>query len=218
MSKRSRILLISGSVIMLCVSLIVGMTYALFTASVPVTNHLKAGSLDISLQRNNLEYAVLNDDGYLEVFEVSDVSDFTDESADNVFGVDAEGVKLVPGSYFDAEMEIINKGTVAFTYSIGIKLSGEANEFAEQLKVIVTHTDGSKTEKMLSELADGLTISAGEMSKNDASQKFGVRIEFINDSSVNNSAMDQTAVFDLVVEAQQATKKLIQHSAIYAFS
>ena len=46
--RRKRALLISCSVILLCVSIIVGMTYALFTDSVSVNTHLQAGNLDIA--------------------------------------------------------------------------------------------------------------------------------------------------------------------------
>ena len=49
--KRNRILLVSCAVILLCVSIIAGMTYALFSEAVTVKNHLQAADLDISLNR-----------------------------------------------------------------------------------------------------------------------------------------------------------------------
>ena len=106
--KKKRVLLVSCSVILLCMSIIVGMTYALFTDSVSVKNHLKAGNLDITLTRTNLEYSVLNEDGELAVTEVTDDYNFTDSTNENVFGIDAKDIRIVPGSYFDADMEIAN--------------------------------------------------------------------------------------------------------------
>ena len=59
MNKR-RLLLVSCSIILLCMLSIVGMTFALFTSSVGVRNHLVAGSLDVTLHRTDLAYTVLD--------------------------------------------------------------------------------------------------------------------------------------------------------------
>ena len=215
--KKKRVLLVSCSVILLCMSIIVGMTYALFTDSVSVNNHLKAGNLDITLTRTNLEYSVLNEDGELAVTEVTDDYNFTASTNENVFGIDAKDIRIVPGSYFDADMEIANNGNVAFTYSVGISLIGNSNALAEQLQVTVTHPDGTITTKKLSELAGGLSISTGKMKVTDATQSFSVKIDFIDDVVANANlangetpmdndlAQTQSAVFDLVVTAVQAT-------------
>lgn len=215
--KKKRVLLVSCSVILLCMSIIVGMTYALFTDSVSVKNHLKAGNLDITLTRTNLEYSVLNEDGELAVTEVTDDYNFTASTNENVFGIDAKDIRIVPGSYFDADMEIANNGNVAFTYSVGISLIGNSNALAEQLQVTVTHPDGTTTTKKLSELAGGLSIATGKMKVTDATQSFSVKVDFINDVVANadlangetpmdnDLAQTQSAVFDLVVTAVQAT-------------
>lgn len=202
--KKKRVLLVSCSVILVCMSIIVGMTYALFTDNVVVENHLKAGNLDVTLKRTSLEYAVLDDDGLLKVTTVNDELDFTERTEDNVFGIDSTDVRIVPGSYFEATLEVGNNGSTAFDYNVEIKLEGESNSLAEQLKVIVTHNDGSTTEKMLSEIADGLSISAGSMKSSDNAQSFKVKVEFI-DVAYNNDAQDLSCVFDLVVSATQAT-------------
>lgn len=215
--KKKRVLLVSCSIILLCMSIIIGMTYALFTDSVSVKNHLKAGNLDITLTRTNLKYSVLNEDGELAVTEVTDDYNFTASTNENIFGIDATDIRIVPGSYFDADMEIANNGNVAFTYSVGIQLIGNSNALAEQLQVTVTHPDGTTTTKKLSELADGLSIATGKMKVTDASQSFSVKVEFIDDVVANANlatgetpmdndlAQTQSAVFDLVVTAVQAT-------------
>lgn len=205
MTKKKRTLLVSFSIIVLCLCAMVGMTYALFTDSVLVKNHLAAGNLDITLTRTNLEYRVLDDNGYLETITVTDDLDFTSSTKENIFGIDAEGMLITPGSYFDADLKITNDGNVAFTYSVTIKLSSEANKLAEQMIVTITHSDGSLTVKKLSELSSSLTMEAGTMGANDLAKSFSVKILF-DDLSSNNLAKDQTAVFDIVVNAVQATK------------
>ncbi len=200
-------LLVSCSVILLCMCIIVGMSYALFSDSVSVKNHLQAGTLDITLTRTNLVYNVLGDDGFLSETEVTDDINFTDGISENVFGIDSKDIRIVPGSYFDADMEISNNGNVAFSYSVKIKLAEESNSLAEQLRVTVTHPDNTTTTKLLSELTGtGLDIAVGEMTAQDSSQKFSVRVDFVNlNSEINNSAQSETTSFDLIVTAVQKT-------------
>lgn len=217
--KKKRVLLISCSVIMLCICIIAGMSYALFTDSVSVGNHLQAGNLNVTLTRTNLEYSVLDDGGELDVTKVEEDLDLTTSTANNVFGIDSTDIRIVPGSYFDADLEIKNAGNTAFTYSISIKLLGDSTNLAEQLKVIVTRPDGTTTEKMLSELASGLSIDTGKMKVGEDAQSFSVRVEFIDDVDYNkdltdddekmnnNAAQNDSAVFDLIVTAVQATTK-----------
>lgn len=205
MSKKRRTLLVSFSIIVLCLCAMVGMTYALFTDSALVKNHLAAGNLDVTLTRTNLEYRVLDENGYLETTTVEEDIDFTSSTNENVFGIDAKGMVITPGSYFDAELELSNDGNVAFTYSVTIKLSSEANKLAEQLQVTITHADGSTTSKKLSELSSTLTMEAGIMGSKDTSKVFNVKVEFV-DLTSNNLAQNQKVVFDIIVSATQATK------------
>lgn len=216
---KKKILLISSSVIMLCVCIIAGMSYALFSDAVSVSNHLKAGNLKITLARTNLEYSTLNDDGELETHTDTTRLALTNTTTQdtNVFGLDADDLRIVPGSYFEATLEIANAGNTAFDYGVSIKLNGTSNALAEQLKVTVTRPGSTQSEsKMLSELAGGLSISTGSMKAGDSAQSFTVRVEFVDsadydrenpeaDPMNNNAAQDLTALFDLVVAAVQAT-------------
>lgn len=215
--EKERDLIVFCLLILLCMFIIVGLIFSLFADSISVKNHLKAGNLDVTLTRTNLEYSVLNEDGELAVTDVTDDYNFTASTNENVFGIDATDIRIVPGSYFDADMEIANNGNVAFTYSVGISLISDSNSLAEQLQVTVTHPDGTTTTKKLSELAGGLSIATGKMKVTDASQSFSVRVEFIDDAVANADLADgetpmdndlaqtQSAVFDLVVTAVQAT-------------
>lgn len=225
--NKKRILLVACSVITLCVCIIAGMSYALFTDSVSVGNHLQAGNLKVTLARTKLEYSVLNEQGELAVTTNNERLDFTEKNENNVFGIDSTDIRIVPGSYFDAELEISNGGNTAFDYNVGIKLVNESTALAEQLKVTVRDGNGDVIDtKMLSELAGGLTIDAGHMKANADAQTFSVRVEFVDDVVYNNGltpetnaegetlevetmdndeAQSGTAVFDLVVTAVQAT-------------
>lgn len=204
--KKKRVLLISCSVIMLCICIIAGMSYALFTDSVSVGNHLQAGNLNVTLTRTNLKYSVLNDDGELAVTTVEEDLDLTTSNANNVFGIDSSDIRIVPGSYFDADLEIKNAGNTAFNYSVSIKLLGDSTDLAEQLKVTVRDENGDVIDtQMLGDLANGMSIDTGKMKVGDTVQKFSVRVEFIDNTSINNDAQNDSAVFDLVVTAVQAT-------------
>lgn len=204
--NRKRTLLVSGAIILLCMTIIVGVTVALFTDSKTIRNHLQAGDLKATLTRTYLEYNTLDAVGRLEVQKVEGEFDFSNASTNNVFGVDSSNLLLIPGSYFKADMKIANTGNVAFTYNIGIQLIGKSNALAEQLQVTVTHPDGTTTTKMLSELTQGITIDSGELLKGGAAQNFTVEIRFVDKSTENNAAQDQQAEFDLVVTAVQSTK------------
>lgn len=202
--NKKRALLTSCSVILLCICIIVGMSYALFTDTVSVGNHLKAGKLDVTLTRTDLEYSVLNADGELQIYTVSEAYDFTDSTDENVFGITASDKVIVPGSYFKATMQLSNNGNVAFDYRVEIKLFGDASELAEQIKVTVTHPYGTETTAMLSELDEALSVANGKMKATDEAQSFSIKLEF-TDCESNNDAMDKTTAFDIIVTAVQST-------------
>ena len=205
-TRRKRVLLVSCAVILLCVTIIVGSTYALFTETVRSTNHLEAGNLDITLVRTKLETRMLGADGKLVTATNNTATSFTEANQDNLFGI-PNGATVIPGAYFDATMEIANGGNVAFGYSVRIQLNGESTELAEQLTVTVRHPDGTEKSMKLSELGAPYTIDAGEMVKGNTTQTFGVRVAFDKlDDAVNNTAMLKKASFDLIVSATQSTQ------------
>lgn len=224
-TRRKRVLIVSGAVILLCFVIIVGMSMALFTDYKNVTNHLQAGNLSIGLKRTYLEYSVLDDYGKLSVTKNTQPVNFTGSTNKNVFGMDATNVYIVPGSYFLAEMELSNAGNVAFTYNLSIKMLSGVNALADQLQVTITDHNGKSTTKLLSEMVNGLTINAGEMTTKDKAQKFKVKISFIDDVDYNKTlatgqakmdndlAQTQSAIFDLVVTAVQLTPAAATTSA-----
>ena len=211
-TNRRRALVVSATVILLCMTVIVGMTWALFTDTQKVTNHLQAGDLSITLKRTELTKTTLNAQGKL-VTSAPDTTtkNFSNPTDENVFGI-VEGEKIVPGTKYQASMQIENHSDVAFGYWIEIVCTDKTNgaDLAKQLKVTVnTGADASAS------VNDGLTVGSssnyvGELII-DATAEFTVTVEFLdsfvaeNNIDHNDLAQGESLSFDLVVHAVQAT-------------
>lgn len=234
MNKSRRSLLVACSVVLVCLAVIVGGTFALFTDKVQVRHHLKAGKLDITLIRTNLKTTTLdNSTGYLvDKSNPQDVdfSKTTVDDDDNIFDI-TDDLILVPGTSFEAEMMIGNNvGTddvdghasnVAYAYWIEIVFEDPEDKLAlaDQLKVTVNDTTHNKSvSKYLSvdsededeDPDDGLTLGSstdpiGTLAVG-GSASFTVTVVFEDLKSGNNSAMNDEVSFDLVVNAVQVKR------------
>lgn len=211
-TNRKRALLVSASVILLCMTIIVGMTWALFTDTQKVTNHLQAGDLSITLKRTELTKTTLNAQGKL-VTSAADttVVNFSNPTDENVFGT-VTGEKIVPGTKYVAKMQVENHSDVAFGYWIEIVCTDKTNgaDLAKQLKVTVnTGSDASAF------VNDGLTVGSSSNYVGEliigATAEFTVTVEFLdsfvaaNNIDHNDLAQGENLSFDLVVHAVQAT-------------
>ena len=223
-TNRKRVLLVSASVILLCMTIIVGVTWALFTDTEVVENHLQAGDLNITLERTKLEsYSIDTTTGYLVSTTNNDVVNFSNPTGKNVFDLSTES-KIVPCSSYTATMKISNNtatvsgnaqnSDVAYDYWIEIKLDAsgltvkeiEALKLDEQLKITVDSDE--LAEPVSAMLSEGLTIGKstdpiGTLALGD-SDEFTVKMEFV-DGANNNAAKTQKLTFDLVVHAVQRT-------------
>ena len=202
MQKKFKVLFISYIVILFCTVLIVGGTFSLFTDSVKVVNHLQAGSLDVELIRTNLEYTKINELGYLEVVQDNDKFDFTNKVDANIFGISDDNLKIIPGSYFNVTLDLINKGSVAFEYSVKFVLNCKENELIKQLNVEIIDQNGNIKVKRFNEFIEDETILIGEMDNFNNKETFNIKITFL-DLEENNIAKDENLSFDLVVTAVQ---------------
>lgn len=205
--SKVRTLLMSCVMMMLCAAMIVGGTFALWSDSAKVENHLTAGTLKVKLERISLTKTYLdNETGYL-VTTAPDTTivNFTDTNTANanIFGID-DDEKVVPCSEYEATLKLSNNGDVAFSYDVIIKLTSESNALAKQLKVYIDDEDkGTLNEYAM----DGKAIIATQtMAKNDAAKEFTVKVEFINDNNVNNDAQAKEVKFDLLINAVQLTQ------------
>ncbi|MBR2970906.1 MAG: hypothetical protein IKC48_03825 [Clostridia bacterium] len=208
MSTKAKSLLMSSLMVMMCLAAVAVGTYALFSAEVTLTNHLKAGTLDVMLRRTNLVATYLDEDGYLDEKTDGEDVDFTQATNQNVFGFSGTGT-VVPGSKYTADMEIINNGDVAFAYWIEIVFDDTLGlELADQIEITVT-TDQSVSAKLSSGVTLGSETSPiGTLAATDESQAFSVSVEFLDlkDGS-NNDAQGQEVSFDLVVHAVQVVSQ-----------
>lgn len=231
-ANRKRSVLISTAIILLCMSVLVGMTWALFTDTRTVNTHLKAGDMSITLERVALTKTTLNDKGYLvEDFvqkETDAPVDFSEDDTtttddDNVFGI-AEGETIVPGTKYVAKMKLWNNdkiSDVAFGYWLEIRFSegSKQEDLAKQLKVTVTVGDDTTKEFEVTSVENGLVIKPeqGDIDYIEAvalgeAAYFTVTVEFKDlgfdeDTlfSENNAAKNDEVSFDLVVNAVQLT-------------
>ena len=209
MTTKRRSIILSAMTLMLCIALVAGGTYALFTDSVKLTNHLQAGTLDITLVRTNLKTKSLNQTtGFLVETENADDVDFSKANGDNVFDM-TEGTLVVPACWYDAEMQISNNSDVAFGYWIEIVFDGSVPvALAEQLQLSVTTVDGT-TSKKVSESAGLIGSEAESVSilAKTGSELFNIKVEFLDlDHAVNNNAKLQNVTFDILVHAVQITE------------
>lgn len=212
MTKRKRSLLMSVMTLMLCLALVAGGTYALFTDAVRLTTHLQAGELDITLKRISLESKVLADDGFLDTKFSEEVVNFTNPTTRNVFDITDETL-IVPMCYYIATMQIENHSDVAFGYWIEIDLGSRDAEFAKQLEVVVQASNGDKIVQRLSieEKMLGSETKPVAILPIGGSDIFKITVTFVDDrddkSIVNNDAMNQNVYFDVIVHAVQVTDR-----------
>lgn len=217
MKRKVRVLLMACMSMLLCVTLIAAGSYALFTDDVTVKNHLRAGNLNITLKRTKLESNYLSADGYLDNDINNEIVDFTNSTERNIFDItDADESLIVPGSYYEATMQLQNNSDVAFGYWIEIVLTDEnPYELAKQLKVEVTTYNDDGQEVVFSKYVnEGLLVGSetspiGKMAVTSSSQTFKVKMTFVDDGNNkdNNKAMGQDVNFDIIVKAVQLTDR-----------
>jgi hypothetical protein len=216
-TNRKRVLLVSSSVILLCLSVIVGMTWALFSDTVDMNHHLKAGTLNITLERTKLSGVALDPaTGYLvplaDLYDdpkyLEKPKDFSD-TKDNVFELTTD-TRVIPGTNYVAEMEITNNSDVAFVYWVEIQYNQKKSDpnFAQQVEVIVdTDLTSVKGEKRAT-LNNGLFVGSetkpiGTLAKGESAE-FSVKVEFeMLAHAQNDLAQNKDVDFDLVVHAVQ---------------
>lgn len=203
MTKKRRSVLLSAVTFMLCLALVAGGTYALFSDQVTLTTHLKAGELDITLERTNLVTKALdNSTGFLvDIIDEEDV-DFSKPTVRNVFDLE-ETDKIVPGCSYDASMKITNNTDVAFAYWIEIiDRNYEDIVLGDQLVVTIKADGYEKTVKVSEGMIVGNQSEPVAILAKGEYDNFNVVLEFL-DLANNNAAQNQSLNFDIVVHAVQ---------------
>ena len=235
MTVKKRNVFLTVMTLMLCLTLIAGGTYALFTDRTELKTHLVAGTLEVDLVRTKLSATYLDGTtGYLtgpSVLHDEEVS-FKEATTLGILDIPADPTDpnaqpitssvMAPGCSYTVDMEI--RGTadnsVAFGYWIQIDYQGTANAFAKQVMVTITPEGGTPITKVASDLSETLGSEDdlfGPVAKNGVA-KFTLTITFCDDSTfdsdsttanddlTNNDAKTQEFEFDIVVHAVQATE------------
>ena len=173
-------LLMSCTMMLLCVATIVGGTFALWSDSAKVENHLTAGTLKVKFERISLIKTYLDTEtGYLVTTNPdTTVVDFTNTNTaqTNAFGI-ANNEKIVPGSSYQAKFKLTNNGDVAFNYDVIIKLTSGDVDLAKQIKIYLDDIDMGTLDTFA---VDGKAIILAQtMAKNDLAKEFTIKVEFI---------------------------------------
>ncbi len=205
MSRRMRTVLLSMVMVCLCLALLIGGTYALFSDQETVNSYLKAGKLDAVLYRVEYQDCTLGENGMLVTSERNtDRIDLTNASSKDIMLFDIE--KAVPQSWYEACLEVSNAGNVAFDYGVRMlwNVDGQATdaqkELASQIQITISGEDGTELAEFA--LSAGRDVDLGTILVGGAAQEFTVRAEFLNDPD-NNIVQDVALEFALQVYAIQ---------------
>lgn len=204
-----RALLMSGLALLVCISMLVGSTFAWFTDSVASKNNkIVAGKLDIELYKVDLkENWTLDDIANNTLFEEVEITDSTAP----IFG---EDILWEPGYEAVANLKIVNNGNLALKYQTVIRPTSEVGMLAEVIDVytcdeVIVKLNGresyeSKLTKIgsLEEVMTGKTVFNGEMKTAGEVQFFSIVLKMREDAG--NKYQGQTAgTFDVTVLAAQ---------------
>ena len=152
---KKKILISSIAMIALCLCLIAGSTFALFTAETEVSIAVTAGSLDVEayILDGTQKLASLGD---YDDFNAIKTTDFSNAAFDNGGSARLDGGKLIidrmtPGDGVCFAVKVVNKGNVAVQYTVesydlGPLTTEEQNKTSlyDQLDVIVYDANGKE--------------------------------------------------------------------------
>lgn len=211
--KFMRTFFLSIAAIALATALVVTGTYALFTDSVTISNHLEAGTLEVSLTRKTLTGNMIDETGYLKRYEGETNVDFSEAREENIF--DLKDTLIVPQMYREATMELKNDSDVAFAYWIEIVLTApKASQdiaLSKQLAVsVATENEGAGmrlTDQPIENDGEKIAIGNAEnpvgVVELGQSKTFSVKVAFPDLGDENNQAKLGKLHFDMVVYAVQ---------------
>ena len=199
-----RALLMSALSILLCVSMLIGTTYAWFTDSVTSAgNIIKSGTLDVEMYWAEGEKDV----------PAEDSADWKDASTTKIFDYD----KWEPGYVAVRHIKIANEGTLALKYQLKIIADGEVSELADVIDVYFVDpaakvadrtalTDANKVDTLTNVLAGMPANMSGELLEDEYAT---VTIALKMQESAGNEYQDKSigADFAVMLFATQLTSE-----------
>ena len=213
MKKNStkRALLMSVLSLLLCVSMLVGTTFAWFTDSVTSANNIiKSGNLDVEMYWADGTKAVPTED-----------AGWTDASTGAIFNYDL----WEPGYTMVRHIKIANEGSLALKYHVSIVANGEVSDLSDVIDVyyldpadqIASRTDLTDVNKLgtLTEVLAGMATSAnGALS---AGESDTITIALKMQESAGNEYQNKSIGTDFAVKlfATQYTAELDSFDELY---
>ena len=138
-----RALLMSALSILLCVSMLIGTTYAWFTDSVTSSgNIIKSGTLDVTME-------------WKDATATGKQKTYKDASEGAIFNYD----KWEPGYVEAKNVKITNAGTLALKYKLNILPTGTVSELANVIDVYFAEGEYTLTNRAMTELKKIGTLS-----------------------------------------------------------
>ena len=216
--KKSRAIIMSVVLALMSAIILITASVALFSDSVTVVNYLQAGTLDIGLARTQLSGYTADENGILQFssnLERVDLTDAqTDDPDDTVFNL---GAQSIPGTWQEATLEIENRGTVAFDYSVAFFFSkvpeegSAAARLADKLLVTITDSKGEVLTEAGTTLTDIVAqgaVALGSISSPNAKYTFRLKIELpleegTWDDGAGATIMNAALAFNITVSATQ---------------
>lgn len=206
MKVKTSLLIIAIVALIATVSVLVFSTYALFSDSQSVGNHLEAGTLKIGLYQTGASGYKIDEQGKLTAFtEEKNVNLRT--SDEKIFNLE----NVAPGVSYSATLKIINEGDTAFTYSVKIVdlVATDTADYAllDYLTVDISVGETSVVSGVSLSAAENALYNIGEVlysADSNLFEEFTVTVNFPNVSEDGQNAAQSGAVsFDLTVTATQ---------------
>lgn len=160
---KTKLLLSSAMVIAVCICLIAGSTFALFTTTTTVNIAVTAGNLDVSANfvQGSIETKSMTDQAYASStgdaetgfttvpFDNGGTAKFVEElvGQDKVMFLNIDN--MTPGDAVKFKVEVKNEGDVAVQYTVKMakpadfeNLSQDVKDFYEHLEIIISDENG----------------------------------------------------------------------------
>ena len=192
-SKLLRTLYVSLAVMATCAAMLVAATWALFTSTQEVNNHLQAGNMEVTLDMIEKDGATVNVDLTEDASKIFDMTD------------------ALPGEFSTAKIVVGNNGDAPFVFDvkiINVALGTDttaSTALMEQVEIAFYEADGTTLIKsfMLDEAGDAANVVEFNTALyNSQSKTIVIKATFTLDAD-NNTAQNGDVTFDVQVAATQ---------------
>ena len=195
-TSTKRALLVSALSLLICVSMLVGSTFAWFTDSVTSSgNIIKSGTLDVTME-------------WKDATTTGAQQTYKDASAGAIFNYDL----WEPGYVEAKNIKISNVGTLALKYNLNIAANGEVSELADVIDVYFAEGEYTLASREMTELTlvgtlsdilDGMPANmAGDLEANTA-DTVTIALKMQEDAGNEYQGLEIGSDFSIILMATQ---------------